>query len=84
MYSKKQRSAYEKPPGKGKEANNMTQKTGIATTQNAFSELANFNLSDAMSQELEGLSLSLNGSRFRQQAAPSSSSPARRMVSRKP
>ena len=36
----------------------MTQETGIATTQNAFSELANFNLSDAMSQELEGLSLS--------------------------
>ena len=36
----------------------MTQETGIVTTQNAFSELANFNLSDAMSQELEGLSLS--------------------------
>ena len=36
----------------------MTQETGIATTQNAFSELANFNLSDAMSRELEGLSLS--------------------------
>lgn len=36
----------------------MTQETGIVTTQNAFSELVNFNLSDAMSQELEGLSLS--------------------------
>lgn len=36
----------------------MTQETGIITTQNAFSELANFNLNDAMSQELEGLSLS--------------------------
>ena len=35
----------------------MTQETGIATTQNAFSELSNFNLSDAMSQELEGLNL---------------------------
>ena len=35
----------------------MTQETGIVTT-NAFAELANFNLSDAMSQELEGLSLS--------------------------
>ena len=36
----------------------MTQETGIVTTQDAFSELTNFNLSDAMSQELEGLSLS--------------------------
>ena len=36
----------------------MTQETGMVSTQNAFSELANFNLSDAMSQELEGLSLS--------------------------
>ena len=36
----------------------MTQETGIITTENAFSELVNFNLSDAMSQELEGLSLS--------------------------
>ena len=36
----------------------MTQETGIVTTENAFSELVNFNLTDAMSQELEGLSLS--------------------------
>ena len=36
----------------------MTQETGIISTENAFSELAHFNLSDAMSQELEGLSLS--------------------------
>ena len=36
----------------------MTQETGIVTTNNAFEELASFNLSDAMSQELEGLSLS--------------------------
>ncbi|MPM37041.1 hypothetical protein SDC9_83646 [bioreactor metagenome] len=36
----------------------MTQETGIVTTGNAFEELANFNLTDAMSQELEGLSLS--------------------------
>ena len=35
----------------------MTQETGIIPTENAFSELANFNLSDAMSQELEGLNL---------------------------
>ena len=38
----------------------MTQETGIVTTENAFAELANFNLSDAMSQELEGLSLSFD------------------------
>ncbi len=36
----------------------MTQETGMVTTQNAFSQLVNFNLTDAMSQELEGLSLS--------------------------
>ena len=36
----------------------MTQETGIVTTDNAFEKLANFNLIDAMSQELEGLSLS--------------------------
>ena len=36
----------------------MTQETGIVTTSSAFEELANFNLTDAMSQELEGLSLS--------------------------
>jgi len=36
----------------------MTQETGIISNGNAFEELANFNLSDAMSQELEGLSLS--------------------------
>ncbi len=30
----------------------------MVTTQNAFSQLVNFNLTDAMSQELEGLSLS--------------------------
>ena len=36
----------------------MTQKTGIVTTNDAFGGLANFDLSDAMSQELEGLSLS--------------------------
>ena len=36
----------------------MTQETGIVTTNNSFEELANFNLTDAMSQELEGLSLS--------------------------
>ncbi|HML68265.1 MAG TPA: hypothetical protein PKA81_07685 [Clostridia bacterium] len=36
----------------------MSQEPGIVTTGNAFEELANFNLTDAMSQELEGLSLS--------------------------
>jgi hypothetical protein len=55
---KKQPWVCGKPPDKRKELDNMTQETGIVTTNNAFEELANFNLTDAMSQELEGLSLS--------------------------
>ena len=37
----------------------MTQETGIVTTQNAFSELANFNVNETMEEELDGLSLVL-------------------------
>ena len=37
----------------------MTQETGIVSTQNAFSDLASFNVNETMEEELDGLSLVL-------------------------
>ena len=37
----------------------MTQETGIVSTQNAFSDLASFNVNATLEEELDGLSLVL-------------------------